>query len=139
MSVPRRLAAVLALGATLFSAPAFAQLSREQIMATPAQQIQVSAMFQFGRTRYFDALVTQRKCKKIYLDRTQAAQSRFRLTTARLAKRIDAAFFDADKPVDLARGSPGGCDEATLWSFEDKVRELEAWADRADAEDGRTD
>ena len=100
-------------------------------MASPSEQVLNSAIFQFGRTQYFAALVEQRKCKRRFGARAATAQASFRSVGEQLAKRFGNPPFDLERKVEQVDRQP--CDEMTLLSFEEKVAELTAWADRADS------
>ena len=111
--------------------PAAAQLTPEQIRTAPDSQVKYSAMFQFGRTRYFSALVAARGCDRDFAKRITKDQRAFHEVSARLQK-IFGSGFDPDQPIDPASITPAPCAEVSIGSFEMKIDELRAWADRAE-------
>jgi len=113
--------------------PALAQITPAQISATPPDKIVFAAVFQFGRTMYFHALVDQ-MCRRTAPDRVAADDAKLRGLAGRLRARFGQKTFDVDRPPDVSRRTAGrSCDEITVRSYEAKISDLSLWTDRADA------
>jgi len=86
------------------------------------------AIFLFGKTQYFHALVQRQHCEAMDKAAFDAANARYEKVRRRLGALFGEKFFAAELP-DSASIPEGTCDPATLASYSHHIGEIEQLLD----------